>query len=110
MNQEILQAIIDNKIVQYKLSRTNTEWYNFNDEYYERTDVCASLFDDCDLIYEWRIKPVYKDVTCKSALMDNGFAIYVLTVNTAEEAIELETNSTFFVKWLTNWITYRVER
>lgn len=111
MKTEIIQAILDNRPVQYKHWNSQDSWSDFSTENSDMyaIDLFASLFNDIKIPYEWRIKPESKDVICKSALMNDGNSLYVLTVNTAEEAIELETNSTFFVKWLTHWITYTVE-
>lgn len=111
MKTEILQAIIDNKSVQYKLSGNNAKWHNFIKESYERTEVYTSLFDACDLVYEWRIKPETKEIQAKLALMrsSSGTGLYTLALNSYEEAIELEENSTFFIKWLTDWIIFKIE-
>ena len=110
MKTEILKAITEGRDVQYTYFDDNDSWVDF---YPSNVDadysVYASLFNDT-LYCRWRIKPAMREISCKSALMDHGSMMYVLTVNTAEEAIELETNSTSFVKWLTNWVTYRVER
>lgn len=110
MKTEIIQAIMDKKTVQFKYWHDQNTWNDFiiaNSDLYT-TELFANLFNNSKIPYEWRIKPEFKEVICKSALMNSGYSLYVLTINSAEEAIELETNSTFFVKWLTDWITYKV--
>ena len=110
MKTKILQAIMDNKTVQYKLWPSNTKWQDLDmstaDLY--TSELFASLFNNITS-YIWRIKPDMKEIYRKPALMDNGFAMYVFMVSTIEESIELEENSSYFVKWLGDWTTYTVE-
>ncbi len=109
MKTEILQAIMDNKTVQYKLWPGNTEWRDLDmstADFYT-SELFASLFNNITA-YIWRIKPEVTEIQAKLALMKkSGF--YVLAVNTYEEAVELEENSSFFVKWLADWIDYKIE-
>ena len=107
MKKEILQAIIDNKSVQYKLiSENNTGWHNFSEDYYEKPAVFTSLFN------AWRIKPEVKQIQTKLALMRSTREVGLYTalaINSYSDATKLEETSTFFVKWLTDWITYKIE-
>ncbi len=109
MKTQIIQAILDHKPVQYKLWPGNSEWLdlNINETNFHNSDLFASLFNSI-MSYNWRLKPEAKEIKVKLALMKrSGFK--VLAVNSYEEAMELEGNSSFFVRWLTDWITYKIE-
>ena len=109
MKNEIIQAILDNKPVQYKLWPGNSEWLDLNIDNadFYNSDLFSSLFNNI-MSYNWRLKPEAKEIQTKLALMKRtGF--HVLAANSYEEAMELEGNSSFFVRWLTDWITYKIE-
>ena len=109
MKNDFILAILDNKPVQYKLWPGNAEWQDLDvstADFYT-SELFASLFNNI-MSYNWRLKPEAKEIQTKLALMKRtGF--HVLAANSYEEAIELEENSSFFVKWLTDWITYKIE-
>ena len=102
MNRDILLAILDGEQIQFQL--IGHDWEDLNPQ--DHPNIYAALFTDSNYP-SFRIKPEFREVIYKLALMNNGYSMYILSVNTAEEAIDLETNSTFFVKWITNWVTYK---
>lgn len=109
MKNEIIQAILENKPVQYKLWPGNSEWLDLNidEANFHNSDLFASLFNNI-MSYNWRLKPEAKEIQVKLALMkSSGFQL--MAVNSYEEAMELEENSSFFVRWLTDWIIYKIE-
>ena len=112
MKTEIIQAILDNKPVQYKLWPGNSEWLDLNidEANFHNSDLFASLFNNI-MSYNWRLKPEVIQIQVKLALMQSssGTGLYTLAVNSSYDTIELEGNSSFFVKWLTDWITYTIE-
>lgn len=108
MKTDIIQAIMNGKAVQFRfyVNGVMGDWVDL-----ERTtkhaNLYLNLFDDATYP-EWRIKPERRQIKAKLALMKQA-TFYIFAINTAEEAIELETNSTSFVEWLTDWITYNFE-
>lgn len=93
---EILTALKEGKAVQRE-NETTKEWMDHNN------NIIPS-FDK----YIYRIKPDVKIISCKLALMKNLSSYYTVSADSHKEERMFETSS-YFVKWLTDWITYEIE-
>lgn len=113
MKTEIIQALLAGKEVQFKRHCQDTYWVNLDktqSEFYPLNNprIYADLFLD-NSAYNWRIKPESIKLPTKTALMKNNHGYYCFVVNNEQMEKEIEFNSPFFVKWLTDWIDYTIE-
>lgn len=92
---EILTALKEGKVIQ-RIDETTDVWIDHNEEELPK-------FDN----YEYRIKPISSRYRVALFKDGNNF-YYPVIVNKEEVAENCESESAFFVRWLSDWIEYEV--
>lgn len=114
VKKDIIQAILDGKIVQIEQSWINPNGklvHTWTDLDIIKTNeypmIFASLFTD-DILPRWRIKSKIKLMSYRVALCKDDSDYYTNTAESYEEAEDLE-KSIYFKKWLTDCVTFNAE-
>ncbi len=108
MKNEIIQALMEGKQVQYNHFDSDYNWHDFNPKIINSDpNMLASLFID-EMSYIWRLKPGNTTLNVRLALIRPAKKYDVIAVYTPEEELN-KSKSLYFVKWLTDWVTYEIE-
>lgn len=96
---KILQAVLDNKAVQYRFSNRDV-----SDKWCDALDLEMSIPNFT--LYEYRIKPT--PVRYKVGLFNSGSDCYPSLI--PERSVEVcATEGRGFIRWLTDWIEYEAK-
>lgn len=108
MKNEIIQALMEGKTVQYNHYCAENGWHDFNpSNINENFYKYASLFVD-EMPYIWRLKPENTMLYVRLALMRPAKDYCIIPVYTPEDEL-IKSKSIYFVKWLTAWTTFEIE-